>query len=194
MTRRSGVAILPILPILAILPIVFMILGVAAEPALADDACAGYKWDVSKERALFAGTAAPLTAGQVPVSAPVVLPNRLYRVRLARQDQVTLARSVAKDAAAGKTPDGDAYAGIATLKIPSPGSYRVAIDGPFWIDVLANGTLVAPQDYQGQHGCSAPRKIVEFELAKGQRFVLQLSNADRETVQLTITPAPARKF
>jgi hypothetical protein len=182
MTRRAAVSIL-----------LMILLGTAA-PVFADDACAGYKWDVSKERALFAGAAAPLTAGLDPKSAPVVVPNRLYRMRLARQDQVTLARSVAKDAAAGKTPEADAYAGIASLKIPSPGSYRVAIDGPFWIDVLANGTPVAAKDFQGQHGCAAPRKIVEFELAESQRFVLQLSNADRETVLLTITRSPARKF
>jgi hypothetical protein len=187
-TRREAVSMPSMLPVLLVL-----LWGTSA-PVFADDACAGYKWDVRKERALFAGPAAPLSAGLDPKSAPVVVPNRLYQVRLARQDRVTLARSVVKDAAAGKTPEADAYAGIANLKISTPGSYRVAIDGPFWIDVLANGTPVAAKDFQGQHGCSAPRKIVEFELAGAQRFVLQLSNADRETVLLTITASPARKF
>jgi hypothetical protein len=135
-----------------------------------------------------------LTAGHDPKSAPVVVPNRLYKVRLAPEDQVTLARSAAKAGAANQTPAAGAYAGIATLKIPGSGNYRVAIDGPYWIDVLSSGTPVAAKDFQGQHGCSAPRKIVEFELSGAQRFVLQLSSADRENVLLTITPSPARKY
>ncbi len=185
MTRRAAVSILPVL---------LAILAGTASPVLADDACAGYKWDVSAERTLFAGTAAPVTAGHDTKSAPVVVPNRLYRVRLAPQTQVTLAPAAANEGAAHKPPPEGAYAGIATLKIPKAGSYRVAIDGPFWIDVLSNGTLLAAKDFQGAHGCSAPRKIVEFELAGPQRFVLQLSAAEQDTAQLTVTPSPARKF
>jgi len=165
-----------------------------ARPAFADDECAGFKWDVSKERALFAGAATSLTAGHDAKSAPVVVPGRLYKVRLAPEDQVTLAPAAAKAGAANQIPAAGAYAGIATLKIPLAGSYRVAIDGPFWIDVVSDGTPIAAQDFQGQHGCTAPRKIVEFQLPGPRRFVLQLSNAALETVLLTITPSPARKF
>jgi hypothetical protein len=70
----------------------------------------------------------------------------------------------------------------------------VAIDGPYWIDILSNGSPISAKDFQGQHGCSAPRKVVEFELSGAQRFVLQVSSADRDNVLLTITPSPARKF
>jgi len=171
-----------------------LLFAALARPALADDECAGYKWDVSKERALFAAAATAVTAGHDPKTAPVVLPGRLYKVRLAPEEQVILAPSAAKAGAANQTPPAGAYAGIATLKIPLAGSYRVAIDGPYWIDVVSNGTPIAAKDFQGQHGCSAPRKIVEFELAGAQRFVLQVSSAERENVLLTITPSPARKF
>jgi hypothetical protein len=73
-----------------------LLVGSAAMPALADDACAGFKWDVSKERALFAG-------------------------------------------------------------------------------------------------CSAPHKIVEFELEGAQPFVVQFSGATADSVRLTITPSPTQK-
>ncbi len=33
-----------------------LVLGAAVPPARADDACLDFKWDVSKERALFAET------------------------------------------------------------------------------------------------------------------------------------------
>lgn len=166
-----------------------LVLGGVAPAALAGDACVDFKWDVSKERALFAAAPAPLTAGHDPVSTPVVVPNRLYKLRLMAQAKVAFSVYPAK-----KTAPTPAYAGLATLKIPAPGSYRIAVDLPFWIDVVSNGALVQPTDFQGQHGCSAPHKIVEFDLAGAQSFVLQFSNAVNEEVLLTVTPSPPRKL
>ena len=156
-------------------------------PALADDACAGFKWDVSKERALFAGSPVPLAAGKDRMSAPVVVPNRLYQLKLTPQDHVAFVTPPARKMLA----DG-AYAGIAALKIPAPGSYRVAVDVPFWIDVVSDGALVKAKDFQGQQGCSAPHKIVEFELAGARPFMVQLSGATTDSVRLTITPSAMR--
>jgi hypothetical protein len=70
----------------------------------------------------------------------------------------------------------------------------VAVDMPFWIDVVSSGALVSAKDFQGQHGCSAPHKIVEFELIGTRPFFLQLSNAAADSVRLTITATPARKL
>ncbi len=103
----------------------------AALPALADDACDGFKWDVSKERVLFAAAPAAAIAGRDSKSAPTVVPNRLYQLRLAPQDHVTLAASAAK-----RAPAAPAFAGVATFKVPVTGNYRISVDGPLWIDVL----------------------------------------------------------
>jgi hypothetical protein len=166
-----------------------LVLGGAALPALADDACVDFKWDVSKERALFAETPAKVTAGKDPGSAPGVVPNRLYLLRLMVQDTVAFSVNPAKGMAS--TP---AYAGLATLKAPATGSYRIAVDLPLWIDVVANGALVQPRDFQGQRGCSAPHKVVEFDLAGEQPVVLQFSNAVKDDILLTVTPSPPRKL
>jgi hypothetical protein len=163
-------------------------MGSTAMPAQADDPCAGFKWDVSKERALFAESAVPLTAGKDRTSAPVVVPNRLYQLQLTAQDHVAFVTPPAKKMLAE-----DAYAGIAMLKVPVSGSYRVAVDTPFWIDVVLNGALVTAKDFQGQRGCSAPHKIVEFELAAAQPFVLQFSGATQAGVRLTVTQSPILK-
>jgi hypothetical protein len=174
----------------AVLLLLALLMASAALPALADDAaCLDFKWDVSKERALFAGTPAALTAGHDRKSAPVVVPDRLYKLRLMSQDQVAFSASPAK-----KMATTFAYAGLATLKIPVPGSYRIAVDLPFWIDVVSNGTLLQATDFQGQHSCSAPHKIVEFDLVGVRPFVLQFSNAGSDSVLLTVTPTPSRKL
>jgi hypothetical protein len=158
-------------------------------PTHAGDACVDFKWDVSHERALFAGTATAVTAGTDPKSAPIVTPNRLYALRLAAQEHVTFAAGPG-----GKPANSAAHAGLVTLKIPASSSYRIAVDLPIWIDVVSNGLLVAAEDFQGQHECSAPHKIVVFALTGGRPLVLQFSGAANENVLLTVTAAPARKF
>jgi hypothetical protein len=167
--------------------LVALLLGSSALPAGADEDCVDFKWDVSRERILFAGAPAELTAGKDRTSAPLIVPNRLYRLRLKAQDTVTFAVSPGKQLTG--TP---AFAGLATLKITAPGSYRIAVDVPFWIDVVSKGALLRPTDYQGQHSCSPPHKIVVFDLAGAKPFTLQFSNAVLDKVLLTVTLAPPR--
>lgn len=165
-----------------------LILGGAAAPALADNACVDFKWDVTQERALFATAPAVLNSGKDPHAAPMIVPNRLYQLRLQRQDQVAFAMPPANKSAA------TAYAGLATLKIPSPGSYRIAVDLPLWMDVALKGTLVPAEDYEVQRSCGAPHKIVVFNLAGVQPFLLQFSHATDESIRLTVTASPPRKY
>src|SRR5579863_8655183 len=89
-----------------------LLLGISALPAGADDDCVDFKWDVSRERILFAGAPAELTAGKDRASAPLIVPNRLYRLRLKAQDTVAFAVPPGKELTG--TP---AFAGMATLKI-----------------------------------------------------------------------------
>ncbi len=120
-----------------------LLLGSVALPALADEGCLDFKWDVSKERALFAGTPTTVAAGKDAASAPLVAPNHLYKLRLTAQGSVTFAASPGK-----KTPVGTAFAGLAALKIPSPGSYRIAVDLPIWIDVVSKRNLDSGQEFR----------------------------------------------
>jgi len=164
-------------------------MGAAAVPASADDGCLDFKWDVSKERALFATTPTAVQAAKDPVSAPAIVPNRLYSLQLSAQDQVTF-----KLTPAGKKSAAAAYGGLAALNIATPGVFRIAMDLPSWIDVVADGALLKASDFQGQHECSAPHKIVEFELTGTRPFLLQLSNAGKDKILITVTAAPPRKF
>jgi hypothetical protein len=157
--------------------------------ALADEGCLDFKWDVAKERALFAGTHTSLKAGSDLKSAPAVLPERAYALKLTQQPQVTFV------ATPGRSPGGNAtFAGLVTLKVPQTGEYRISIDMPFWIDVVSGATLLSPRDFQGQHACGAPHKIVEFDLTAASELVLQFSNGASDTVIVTVTSAPHRQL
>jgi hypothetical protein len=159
----------------------------AAQLARADG-CIDFKWDVRPERALFAQKPDQASAGTDLKSAPALTPGHLYRLKLSPQAGVKFEVTPAKAADAGA----DAFAGIAVLKIPKDGSYRVALEIPLWIDVVSNGALLEAKDYQGQPSCNAPHKIVVFELAHGKPLILQLSRASLDSVMLALTPVPDR--
>jgi hypothetical protein len=171
-------------------PLAFL-LGVyacAAVPVLAhaDDPCAAFSWDVRHERDLFAQPPRPVVAGQTLGTAPTLATDQLYQLRLSGQRAVTFAAPPG-----GKGHVDSAYAGLARLTVDAAGVYRISLDLPVWIDVIANGTVVAARDFQGRPGCNAPHKIVEFALPAGTPVTLQFSGGKASTVKITVSRAPA---
>jgi hypothetical protein len=156
----------------------------AAAPAIADDSCAGFTWNVQHERTLFATKPTTLDMGRDLASAPVVSPDHLYELTLIGQDQITYAIAPAKNAAPG------ASGGLLRIAIAESGTYRISVDQSIWIDVAANGALLTSKDYQGRPGCTAPHKIVEFDLTAGAQLTLQLSGATGSKALLSLTLAP----
>jgi len=168
---------------------VILLAATALPNARADDACNDFKWDVSQERALFASAPTPVNAGTDAKTAPSLVPGKLYQVQLASQASVNYVLEPGRKARA----DSD-HGGVAILKMPAGGAYRFSMDMPLWVDIVANDTLLTATDFQGQRDCKAPHKIVVFDLAADQTLTLQLSSSAADSVRMTITPAPARKF
>jgi hypothetical protein len=171
-----------------LIPSLLLTLTLGAAPTFGTDRCTGFKWDISKELALFDGPGVALSAGKNALPAPALRVDRLYELQLLPQAAVTFAATPGRNT----SPDG-AYAGIADLDLDTPGIYRIAVDAPLWIDVVIGGKLAAPTDFQGQQNCDGPHKIVEFDLTGAKRFLLQLSGSAKASVRLTVTQTPARK-
>ncbi len=157
--------------------------GAAAAPGAAGaQNCVDFKWDVTRERALFAKTPSVLVAGRDSASAPALALDRLYELKLAPQSRVAFA------APPGKSTYGEnVYAGLASLAIAAPGVYRIAIDVPVWVDLATENQLVRAVDYEGQHDCDAPHKILVYEVTRPGRFVVQFSGEIAQQVRLTVT-------
>jgi hypothetical protein len=153
--------------------------------AIGEDRCDEFKWNVAQERALFATTPQAVTASPGGDLPPVLSVGRLYDLSLGPQAQVHYSPAPGKKSAA----DG-AYGGIARVHIGEAGLYRVSLDVPVWVDLVDDGKLVATDDYTGQQGCSAPHKVVQFDLRSAD-LLLQFSGAAGTHVHLTITRAPA---
>ncbi|HEY1891044.1 MAG TPA: hypothetical protein VGG63_11595 [Steroidobacteraceae bacterium] len=156
-----------------------------APVALAAGTCTGFKWDVRHEQALFATRPEDRKAGGAAASAPVIALDRLYRFQLTPQGNVTFAVPPGKM----RHMDG-AYAGLVRLHIAAAGLYRIALSQPFWVDVLEKGTLIASSDFTGARGCSAPHKVVLYQLAAGDQL-LQVSGWAAPQAELTVTRVPA---
>jgi hypothetical protein len=160
-------------------------LAVAARSAIADqDPCAGFSWNVARERALFAAAPQSLAAGRELKSTPLLAPDRLYELQLGEQDRVTMLL-----APGGKSVGDAGYAGLARLQLPRAGSYRISMDQPAWIDVLVDGKMLESSGFQGRPGCVAPHKSVQFALPAGPQLVLQISAATAARLRVTITHA-----
>lgn len=154
--------------------------------ASANDACNGFKWDVSHEHALFVGQPVSVSAGASGERAPLLQLDRLYELALLSQDTVRFAASPSKKMLA----DG-ASAGLIRFRVPKAGPYRVALDVPFWIDIVAEGKVVPPLDFNGSPGCDKPRKVVVYELPANLDFVLQFSGLTEDKLRFTLTPVAA---
>lgn len=155
-----------------------------ADLALAAGGCDAFRWNVRHERALFATQARERVAGGAVGSAPAIVLDKLYRLRLAPQDHVALAVPPGK-----KTHRDGAYAGLVRLHIAVGGLYRVALSQRFWVDAVQEGRVVASTAFTGAPGCSSPHKIVLYRLVPGD-LLLQLSGWPSPRTELTVTRAP----
>lgn len=152
----------------------------------APDPCAAFSWNVVHERQLFAGHPSAATTGTTAAAAPQLAPDRLYELQLNPVAQVQFA------APPGKSKGGNGpNAGLTRVRVPTAGLWRIALDQAAWIDVVANGQPIASVDYQGQSGCHAPHKIVQFELPANQELVIQLSGTPEAQLHLTLTRGEA---
>jgi hypothetical protein len=152
----------------------------------ADDPCAGFKWNVTEERAVFSQKAQATAAGRDAASAPAMKTKTLYELSLAPQDGVKFALPPGKKG----LPDG-AFAGLVHFRVPITGAYRISLDQGFWIDIVSHQALIDSTDFAGAHDCKAPRKIVQYNLPGNEDLVLQLSGAAKDKVLVAVTPSAA---
>jgi hypothetical protein len=176
----AAAALLCATPLLCTAPLA----AFAQQNSVAPDPCARYKWDITRERALFAAAASAVMAAKDGRSPPRIATDRAYRVQLAPAGQVAF------PVLPGKVlPAEGNYSGVLALTVSTSGNYRVAVDQAMWIDVVADDHLVPATDYEGQHGCEAPRKIVQFTLEAKQPLILQLSGSSQAAIRITLVPA-----
>lgn len=155
-------------------------------PALAADPCGNFRWDMRREVGLFAAatTPRPRNAGRSPRDAPRLAPARLHTLNLQPRAAVRFLVPPAKDKA-----EPGAFGGLARIRVPADGIYRLALDVPFWVDLLDGDVQKIPLAFGGSPGCERPHKVLVFSLEQGRDYLLQLSGEPRSAVRLTLFAA-----
>ncbi|MFV3127644.1 hypothetical protein [Niveispirillum sp. KHB5.9] len=124
-----------------------------------------------------------LSAGASVDAAPVIAPGKAVELALRPEGGVKLA------ATPGKVGTGTSFAGLFSLTVDRPGTWRVALGKAAWIDLVKDGAAIASTAHGHGPACTGIRKIVDFDLKPG-RYLIQLSAspADRMTA-LVLPPA-----
>lgn len=108
------------------------------------------------------GFANPAPAGTI------LVPGRAVRVKLVQDARLAVAPE--------KAPAAGSFAGSFPVTVARAGRYRVAVDGPYWIDVVRGGAALVSAAHGHAPGCSGARKLVGYDLSPG-RYSIQLSGA-----------------
>jgi hypothetical protein len=159
----------------------------AAEPpdaATAGD-CTSLPPALSREVVAWRGAAQAARAGAAADSAPVVGAGRRYGLVLVPGQQVAL-RIVPRRG----TPQAGSYGGFVAIQSGPAGAYRVSLSERAWVELIADASGAAAQAAQSdvRLRCAGIAKNLSFELAAQTRYLLQLSGAERESVDVMVFP------
>lgn len=85
-----------------------------------------------------------------------------------------------------KPPATGTFSGVVRFDVAKAGTYRVALGGPLWIDVVQGGKALTSVAHAHGPACSPVKKMVDFALPAG-RYALQLSGAKTPDALVSIT-------
>lgn len=169
MTRR----LIPVLMLLAVLP--------AAAPAFAQQGeatphCPQDAVALPAELQAWSA-AAPLAAATAPDNAAKaeLTPGGAIKAALVHTPDVHYA------ARPGKPGGTVAFGGLFKIAIAEPGVYRVALGNASWVDLIKDGVAAESIAHGGGPACSGIRKIVDYQLQKGDYIVQLSAGGDAET-------------
>jgi hypothetical protein len=175
MTKRTA-----LLPIYVIVGATAITVPVYAE----EDDCSHFSWNVSHELAVMKQKPESVSAATTPGSQlPLLKVDHVYELKLSPQAGISFSAPPVKP-----TLNDSAQGGLARLRVPKAGVYRISISSGHWIDVVSGQQIIKSKDFQGSRGCERPHKIVEFELPANTDLVIQFSGSTETSVAAAITP------
>lgn len=145
-------------------------------PALAQSNCPGGAEPLPP--ALAAWSEAPVVSNGVTLAAGTPV-----RVTLEPASKIQFAAQPERE------PKPESYGGVIGFDVQQAGTWRVALSGAGWIDVLADGKVVPSTAHGHGPACSGIRKIVDFALPAGT-YALQISSAATDSIDVMVTRAP----
>jgi hypothetical protein len=158
-----------------------LLLMLAIQDPATDPAC------MNVRAAIPAGLSAwsqpiPVTAGTKNGDGATVTLGQAANIALHRSSTLNLLPVPAK------APAPDSFGGTLALSVAQAGTYRVALGGSAWIDILRDGKLMASTAHDHGPKCTGIAKIVDFKLDAGT-YVIQLSGAKSNAIAALVVKA-----
>lgn len=160
-----------------------LLVAFTAIPAMAQDRaaeipCANVRAALPAELAGW-GEQVPVSAGVKPGDGATVLVGRAANVSLHPAKHLSLAPPPEKAAAT------DSNGGTLAVSIATAGTYRLALGGAAWVDVVQDGRSVASSAHAHGPKCTGVRKMVDFKLSPGT-YAIQLSGSATTSLPLML--------
>jgi hypothetical protein len=168
-------------PILAALLFTLPLSAAVAQNAvdpMADASCANVRVALPAE---FSGW-----SDQTPVSAGVK-PGDGATIAVGKAANISLhpAKHLALSPAPEKTAAVDSNGGTLAVSITEAGTYRLALGGAAWVDLVQGGKAVASSAHDHGPKCTGLRKMVDFKLTPGT-YAIQLSGSATPSLALML--------
>lgn len=126
----------------------------------------------------------------LPATAtPAAAQRAILSIGTARKLALLPGATVQLAAPPERTSTATSKAGMVVFDIAKAATYRVALSGPAWIEVVGGNKAVKSVGHGHGPDCSSIRKIVDFTLTPG-RYLLQLSASEAAEVTAMIVAAP----
>lgn len=144
--------------------------------------CTNFSWDLSREFAIWNGSAATVAASNAPDDAPSVVLDQRMRISLAAQDRVRFAHAPETDRGGA-----DRFAGLVAFVPARDGIFRISASSGVWIDAVQDGALVSSARFEMQTGCDSIFKSVAYRLRGGEPVVIQINGARTAEISLLVS-------
>jgi hypothetical protein len=161
-------------------PFLVAVALLAAAPAFAQEpvGCDKFKWPLDHERTLLASPSQMASGAEMPQPLATAVTVALLPYADAK---LPVPPSRAPKAAGS-------FAGFINASgVPQPGTYRVTLSAPAWIDVIQYGHALQSTAFSGATGCPGIAKSVKFELGAAP-FAVELSGTTAEALTFVVTP------
>ncbi|WP_380778714.1 hypothetical protein [Sphingomonas sp. R86520] len=120
-------------------------------------------------------------------SKPVsVAPGGMLAIGAVKRLALKPSGGVSFEVAPAKRPATDTFSGVVRFNVAKAATYRVALAGPAWVDVVQGGKVLTSLAHAHGPACSPVKKMVDFMLPAG-RYALQLSGAKTSDLAVSIT-------
>lgn len=165
-------------PILAVLLAALPLTAAAAQDQAIDASCANVRVALPAELTGWSDQT-PVSAGVKPGQGATIVVGKAANISLHP------AKHLALSPAPEKTAAGDSSGGTLAVSIATAGTYRLALGGAAWVDLVQGGKAVTSSAHDHGPKCTGVRKLVDFKLTPGT-YAIQLSGSATTSLALML--------